>query len=235
MKDKLNFFSILISCVVASITIIIAIFAWVYVLQILAKSELYGVGDVDAINFFVSSNFASIGYESIIAIVGLITSKPIIISIFVIIGFLFFIQLVAIFGAYLDKRVEGKIPKNENNSSKLNKILMWIWRNFKVSIILGFSLWVMLYIIAIVFLSNAYLVPVMQKSIVNKGSNSRYCNILISKDGESQVLRVNLDNNYKLSWTYYGLLKTTVNDLDPYYPNKLNDVTRANLRNKFCK
>jgi len=235
MKDKLNLLSIIISSVVASITIVVAIFAWIYVLQVLAKSGLYGVGDVDTISFFASSNFASIGYESMMAIVGLIMSKHIIITMLVIIGCVFLIQSAAVLGAYFDEKIKDKIHKNNNKSSRLSKLLVWIWTKYKVSIIFGIPFLMLFYMIIVVFLSNVYLIPVIQESIVNKNKNSRYCNVITNQAAESQVLRVNLDNNYKLSWTYYGLVKTTVNDTDPYYPNKLNDKKREELINSYCK
>lgn len=219
----------------ASITIVVAIFAWIYVLQVLAKSGLYGVGDVDAISFFASSNFSSIGYESMMAIVGLILSKHIILTMLVMTGCAFLVQSVAVLGAYFDKRVKDKIRINDNKSSRVGKMLVWIWTNYKVSIIFGIPFLMAFYLIIIVFLSNVYLIPVIQESIVNKGNHSRYCGILENKNAESQVLRVNLDNNYKLSWTYYGLVKTTLNNADLYYPNKLNDEKRGALIQQYCK
>ncbi len=235
MKDKLNFLSVLVSCVVAAITVVIAIFAWIYVLQILAKSGLYGVGNVDTINFFVSSNFASIGYESILTMVGLIMNKHIIITILVIVFCIFFVQSFAVLGAHLDKKIKDRIHTSKNISSLVGKVIVWIWMNYKTPIIFMLSFIVIFYTIIIIFLSNAYIIPVIQESIVNKGNSSRYCNVLLDKNLESQVLRVNLDNNYKLSWSYYGLVKTTVNDTDPYYPNKLDDKKREELINSYCK
>lgn len=148
---------------------------------------------------------------------------------------LFFIYSAAVVGSVLDRR--RRVKMTEPKFIKLNAIINTFFSHYKVFLYPLFALVIFYGCFVFLFLGNVGILKDIQYSIThdNKGRVSTYCSILLHKNSESQTLRMNLDNNYKLSWTYYGLAKSSLDGKDLYYPNKLDDKKRNELIKSNCE
>ncbi len=64
--------------------------------------------------------------------------------------------------------------------------------------------------------------------------DGQYCKIIENPKSSPMILRVNLEHNYKIAWTYRGLQLSTESGENVHYPNELTSDMRLELIKKFC-
>jgi len=231
VKNKSAFSLIILFSLIMVVTIFMAIFVWMYNLQIIAKSGLYGVEPIYARSFFANNSFPEIVFVAIITLKTILEQQFLYILLFVIAGILC-IQIFIIIIVHLKKKSADESLTTQKLGFK--KYLSWCYSNYKVT----FWVTVILFSIKFLFFTNFGInhsfILSLQTAILDNGGQSQYCNILQNESSTPQVLKVNLENNYKLSWTYNGLEQTSLTGTNPYYPNKIDATEREKLIKQYC-
>ena len=100
--------------------------------------------------------------------------------------------------------------------------LKYITRPFKI-------LYLIVVILMPLFIINVSIIFIVRSAIGNLDKR-RYCDVIQHNNVKPYVLMINVDKNYKLQWTYDGMMVTTLDNKNSYYPNKfsMNSSSRSN-------